>query len=235
MRYSALAIVGIVAVALLSACPDKKPKHPNCDSDKDCKEGETCVNKKCVQCADDGDCQDGEKCVSGGCETDPLMCSSDDDCQDGEECIDGGCKQAPKGTPCDVDTDCADDEDCIEGTCQQPWKNDDPPEVTCELVTVYFDFDQSAIRQDQRDLLQANADCIREAPADRRIKVIGHTDPSGTEEYNIALSERRADSVADYLARLGIDPARFHVIPKGESYPSGEGEDSDRRVEFEWK
>ena len=235
MRYPALVIVGIVAVALLSACPDKKPKHPNCGSDKDCKTGETCVNKMCVQCADDSDCDDGEKCISNGCEVDPLRCDSNADCKAGEACKDNACVQGPKGTPCDVDEDCDDDEDCLEGTCQQPWKTDNAPDLDCALGTIYFDFDQSAVREDQRELLASAADCIREAPEDRRVKVTGHTDASGTEEYNIALSERRSNSVADYLARLGIDPARFHVIPMGESSPSGEGDESDRRVELEWK
>ena len=64
---------------------------------------------------------------------------------------------------------------------------------------------------------------------------MGHTDPSGTDEYNIALSERRAQTVADYLARLGIDPARLQVVPKGETEPTWLGDDKDRRVEFQWR
>jgi outer membrane protein OmpA-like peptidoglycan-associated protein len=64
---------------------------------------------------------------------------------------------------------------------------------------------------------------------------MGHTDASGTDEYNIALSERRAQTVADYLARLGVDPAKLQVVPKGETDPSGQGDDKDRRVEFQWR
>ena len=67
------------------------------------------------------------------------------------------------------------------------------------------------------------------------VLLIGHTDTSGTEEYNIALSERRAQSVADYLARLGGDPAKLQVVPKGETEPSGTGDDKDRRVEMKWR
>ena len=107
--------------------------------------------------------------------------------------------------------------------------------MTCELKTVYFDFDQAAIREDARGLLTSNAECIRQAPANRVVNVEGHTDQEGTEEYNIALSERRAQSVADYLARLGTDPAKMQVVPKGETEPSGLGDDKDRRVEFKWK
>ena len=69
----------------------------------------------------------------------------------------------------------------------------------------------------------------------KNVYVMGHTDPSGTDEYNIALSERRAQTVADYLARLGIDPARLQVVPKGETEPTGLGDDKDRRVEFQWR
>jgi len=70
---------------------------------------------------------------------------------------------------------------------------------------------------------------------DKGVLVIGHTDTSGTEEYNIALSERRAQQVADYLARLGTDPAKLQVVPKGETEPTGNGDDKDRRVEFKWR
>ncbi len=61
---------------------------------------------------------------------------------------------------------------------------------------------------------------------------------SGTDEYNIALSEKRGRSVADFLARLGIDPAKLRVIPKGETEATGTDEDSrseERRVDFEWQ
>ena len=54
----------------------------------------------------------------------------------------------------------------------------------------------------------ATQPCIDEEQGASRSSLFGHTDTSGTEEYNIALSERRAQSVADYLARLGTDPAR---------------------------
>ena len=89
-------------------------------------------------------------------------------------------------------------------------------------------------RGDERDRLDGNNTCITKNKS-QAIFVIGHTDTSGTDEYNIALSERRAQSVADYLARLGTDPAKMQVVPKGETEPSGLGDDKDRRVEFKWK
>ena len=58
---------------------------------------------------------------------------------------------------------------------------------------------------------------------------------SCSDAYNIALSEKRGRSVADFLARLGMDPARLRVVPKGEAEASGTDEDSralERRVDF---
>ena len=69
--------------------------------------------------------------------------------------------------------------------------------------------------------LEANAECIKKADDSRGVILNGFTDPSGTEEYNIALSEKRANAAADYLARFGIDPARFRVVPKGEGFSEG--------------
>ena len=60
------------------------------------------------------------------------------------------------------------------------------------------------------------------------------TTPASTRRH-IALSERRAQAVADYMARLGTDPARMQVVPKGETEPTGLGDDKDRRVEFKWR
>ena len=87
-----------------------------------------------------------------------------------------------------------------------------------------------------RSRLEANVDCMNKT--DRTVYVIGHTDPRGTDEYNIALSDGRARAVADYMANLGIDPARFRIIPKGEADAVGTDDASytqDRRVDFEWK
>jgi outer membrane protein OmpA-like peptidoglycan-associated protein len=98
---------------------------------------------------------------------------------------------------------------------------------------VYFAFDDSAILESEKTRLGGNQECIEKAKG-KAVLLVGHTDTSGTEEYNIALSERRAQSVADYLARLGTDPARMQVVPKGETEPTGMGDDKDRRVEFQW-
>jgi peptidoglycan-associated lipoprotein len=207
---------------LLGACGGK-PKYPACGGDKDCKPGEHCVNKRCLQCGDDSHCPKGQECKNGACvaKADQKEPEVDTD---------------PR-KKCKRDEDCADDEDCVDGRCSRPWEGAAPEGLGCELRPVYFAFDSSAIPDEARDGLGQTADCIKGA-GERGVYLVGNTDSRGTEEYNIALSERRAQSVADYLARLGIDPARFRVIPKGETGATGVDEDSyqqDRRVDFEWR
>ena len=86
------------------------------------------------------------------------------------------------------------------------------------LADVMFDYDQFAIRDDQRATLQKNADYLRRWTS-VRVSVEGHADLRGTNEYNLALGERRANSVREYLAGLGIAADRFAVSSKGEETP----------------
>ena len=86
------------------------------------------------------------------------------------------------------------------------------------LADVMFDYDQFAIRDDQRAALQRNADYLRRWTS-VRVSVEGHADLRGTNEYNLALGERRANSVREYLAGLGIAADRFAVSSKGEETP----------------
>ena len=249
LRFSlAILLVCLATVGLVASCK-KKPKTPACETTADCKDGLACVNRQCVECGSDADCGDGMTCQDGACKAKPE-CDNDADCPNGGVCQAGACKacqadaecgvggkcqagacQRPK--PCKVDEDCDDDEDCIDGRCQKPWQ-EPPVAQACQLQTVYFAYDDSSIAASERDRLDANNACMAKSPQ-RGVYVIGHTDGSGTDEYNIALSERRAQTVADYLSRLGADPAQMQVVPKGETEPTSQGEDKDRRVEFQWK
>ena len=96
-----------------------------------------------------------------------------------------------------------------------------------------FEFDKADLRQQDRELLSRIAGIILTSH-DYTISVNGHTDDVGSDAYNRALSERRAQAVADFMARLGSYPARLQVVPKGETEPTGLGDDRDRRVEFQW-
>jgi peptidoglycan-associated lipoprotein len=243
----------IALVVVASGCGDKKAKYPSCGSDKDCRKGEHCVNKRCMQCATDSHCKKGETCQNGACALAAGGCRDDSNCEPGKVCLqnrcsackaDGECgpdRRCSKGRclargACKRDEDCADDEDCVKGTCKRDGRAR-PPDVSCTLEPIYFDYDQAAVDDKSSRILNGIAECVQEAPG-RGVFLVGHTDPRGTEEYNIALSERRATVVADYLARLGIDPARLRVIPKGETEASGADEagwSQDRRVEIEWQ
>jgi len=83
---------------------------------------------------------------------------------------------------------------------------------------VGFDYDMSSIREDQRPVLQRNADYMRRWMS-IKVTVEGHADARGTNEYNLALGERRAAAVKDYLTSLGIGGDRILAISKGEEEP----------------
>jgi peptidoglycan-associated lipoprotein len=86
------------------------------------------------------------------------------------------------------------------------------------LGDVMFDYDMSSVREDQRGLLQKNADWMRRWTT-TRVTIEGHADQRGTNEYNLALGERRGNAVKDYLVSLGIAADRMTVISKGEEAP----------------
>jgi peptidoglycan-associated lipoprotein len=112
-----------------------------------------------------------------------------------------------------------------------------PPESSssggaCDLNAVYFDYDSSTLSDSARDQLSRNATCIRERGV-RAVQLTGMTDPRGTEEYNLALGERRAQSAQQYLKSLGAD-TDVAVSSMGEEVASGSDEASwarDRRVD----
>lgn len=104
------------------------------------------------------------------------------------------------------------------------------------LKTIYFDFDKYNLRDDARRQLDANADILRNN-SDMNIVIEGHCDERGTDEYNLALGERRAQAAREYLVRLGIDASRVNVISYGEERPVAPGHDEEswalnRRGEF---
>jgi peptidoglycan-associated lipoprotein len=86
------------------------------------------------------------------------------------------------------------------------------------LGDVSFDYDQSTVRDDQRAILQKNADWMRRWTT-TRVSIEGHADARGTNEYNLALGDRRARAVLDYMAGLGIAADRMVVVSKGEEAP----------------
>jgi peptidoglycan-associated lipoprotein len=103
------------------------------------------------------------------------------------------------------------------------------------LATVYFDYDDSALRADAKDALRRNAEFLRSNQ--NKVELQGNCDERGTEEYNLALGKRRAEAAKQYLADLGISGQRMSTVSFGEENPSspGEGEAAwakNRRVDF---
>jgi peptidoglycan-associated lipoprotein len=86
------------------------------------------------------------------------------------------------------------------------------------LGDLFFDYDQSVLREDARTVLRANADWLRRWPS-TRATVEGHCDARGTAEYNLALGTRRAQAAREYLVSLGIAADRLLVVSKGEEAP----------------
>ncbi|MBI5042708.1 MAG: peptidoglycan-associated lipoprotein Pal [Nitrospirae bacterium] len=86
------------------------------------------------------------------------------------------------------------------------------------LNDVYFDFDKSAVRDDAKPALQSNAKWLN-SNSKAKIKIEGHADERGTNEYNIALAEKRAQAVSKYLSTLGIKSERLSTISYGEEKP----------------
>jgi peptidoglycan-associated lipoprotein len=86
------------------------------------------------------------------------------------------------------------------------------------LADVHFDLDDWTIGGEAQVVLQKNADWLRRWSS-TRITIEGHCDDRGTGEYNIALGERRAHAVKDYLSSLGVTPERILIVSMGEEAP----------------
>lgn len=104
-------------------------------------------------------------------------------------------------------------------------------------TAIYFDYDRSDLRTDSRAMLDAKLPLLRANP-NVRIRIAGHADERGSDEYNIALSQRRAASAKRYLVDQGIPADRIDVVGFGEERPAAMGTNEDafaknRRDEFE--
>jgi peptidoglycan-associated lipoprotein len=86
------------------------------------------------------------------------------------------------------------------------------------VKSIYFDYDKSDIRPDQMSILQSNAAWLKQHP-EVRFTIEGHCDERGSEEYNLALGDRRANSVKQFLVDQGIPESRVSTISYGEDRP----------------
>jgi peptidoglycan-associated lipoprotein len=86
------------------------------------------------------------------------------------------------------------------------------------LERVYFDFDDANLRTDARETLKKDADVLKKNPS-MKIQIEGNCDERGSAEYNLALGEKRAESIKKYLTTLGISASRLSTISYGEEKP----------------
>lgn len=159
------------------------------------------------------------------------------------------CPNTPKGAPVDADG-CPKDSD---GDGVPDYKDNCPGtpagakvdpkgceiagNVTINTTTDHFDFDSAVLKPAMESELDAVASKVRASRGNEMIEVIGHTDSTGPEAYNQGLSERRAQSAADYLVGQGISASSITTKGMGESSPvadnsTREGRAQNRRVEI---
>lgn len=102
---------------------------------------------------------------------------------------------------------------------------------------VYFDFDQYSLTAESRAVLLAHADKLKGASVAVRLE--GHADERGSREYNMALGEKRANAVRDFLVTQGVSGSSLEVVSFGEEQPAATGSDEaswaqNRRVEVKY-
>ena len=96
------------------------------------------------------------------------------------------------------------------------------PPARVDLETIYFEFDDSSLRPDAKSALRASAETLKKSP-NIRVEVQGNCDNRGTNEYNLALGSRRANSARRYLIDLGIRASRIDTGSFGEERPAVRG------------
>ena len=122
----------------------------------------------------------------------------------------------------------------VTGTQLPPHKQ--PGNVLAQQRSVYFDFDEYAIKDQYRPMIEAHAKYLQ-ANKSLRITLQGNTDERGTREYNIALGQRRADAVKKLMILLGASEVQIETVSFGKEKPRREGHDEtawaeNRRVDI---
>ena len=108
---------------------------------------------------------------------------------------------------------------------------------TALTATVYFEYDAADLTEEARARLDAKLPVLTANPG-LRVRIGGHTDNRGSDEYNLALGQRRAAAAKRYLTDRGVDASRIEIVSFGEERAAAQGEDEsswsqNRRAEFE--
>lgn len=259
-------IVWSTMVLLVAFSTTACRRYPDCKKDKHCLKyiqkgtsvgGEThCVDGTCRECLTDDECDRGEACTRNTCTAIPgycdeeILCPEPQRCRNnrcGPQCMnDGECAELGQFYYCQggscVEGECNSDADCAEGfRCEAHMCRAIPvaavPCANGQFRTVLFDFDESAIRASERSNLSWNAACFEQRSESATIE--GHCDERGTNAYNMALGNRRATAVKNFLRDAGVDQSRMRTVSYGESRPAARGSNEsawsqNRRAEFVW-
>lgn len=224
-RFLVLTFAGSLLLSLAGCGPE----YPSCDQDEDCHEAEYCVNGTCQQCRGDADCPAGQSCASGRCEAIDGYCDAAHACPDGQECVENRCRAATATDASCAAVTCPVGSRCENGTCV----DETPAAPVCTLEPIYFEYDSDSLDEADRRGLQAASRCIGQLRPGN-VHATGHADERGTEEYNLALSERRAQAVVRYLRGLGV-ALDMSASGMGEEMATGADEAGwlrDRRVDL---
>lgn len=226
-NHSRVLLFAAASVLALSACP---PSYPKCETDDHCaSHGEVCVQGECRECATDANCKPGFVCDANKCVPKPE-CVDDAACGPGKKCRGGRCavEQKAEGS-CSTSDDCPSGEECVSGRCATK------SAATCKFEPIRFDFNDAKLSSEAQSVLAQLADCIKRGSLKLRLE--GHADERGTEEYNLQLSNRRAASVKRYLTDLGVGDGALEPVGYGENRPAVQGASesawaANRRVEL---
>ncbi len=244
----------ILAFVLSSvAC---SPDYPACEDDSHCQEkGEFCLNNQCAQCREDANCKGTcQQCApSGQCEKIVGCCGSNNDCPSGQVCRKDVCGyECDDRNPCAAGFVCENNRCVCEPTCDERTNCPFGSKCMgcsgcvgvplCEMVPVYFDFDEISVRRDQKNNITQNVNCMADRSGklggEINVNLIGHADEMGPEDYNVELGHDRAKAILKEVSKLGVKKDRLSTDSKGKYEPAvrcGCKEEKNRRVEFKQK
>ena len=124
----------------------------------------------------------------------------------------------------------------VSGTAGAMAPHKNPNNILAKERSVYFDYDEYAIKDQYRPMIEAHAKYLQANPS-LKVTLQGNTDERGTREYNIALGQRRADAVKQLMVLLGANAVQIETVSFGKEKPRREGHDEaawaeNRRVDI---
>ncbi len=219
--YAPGIIIGVLLVGVLwlGGCKEEPPPPPppECLEDSDCAAGMACIGGNCLEskvrheCADNEDCPSNKVCrMTGEVRKCVAECESSDECSGENVCWQDRCMSEEearrKGMP--------------------PAVGSSATTQACEINRIHFDFNEYYLTSEARQTLRDNYECLK-SKGTVRVVIEGHCDERGSLEYNLALGQRRARAVRDFLVNLGILRSKIETISYGEERPVSYGHNED--------